>query len=149
MHPDAEPPTRIADEVGVGVGDPEVVDGDRFASIPDLFERDPFPGVGRELVAGFELGGGDPAVPFDPERVFPRGLDRPAPDRQFVDLRLSGIDLLDLTEFDRGINVVLRSGEDDIAGFQMFDGDGTQRSQNRRPGREAGLIQLEGSSGAA
>lgn len=46
MHPDGEPPGGIADEVGVGVGDPEVVDGDRFTSIPDLFERNPFSGVG-------------------------------------------------------------------------------------------------------
>lgn len=81
--------------------------------------------------------------------MFSRRVDRPAPDRQFVDLGLPGIDLLDLSEFDRGVNVVLRSGEDDIAGFQMFDGDGTQRSQNRRPGRETGLIQTEGSSGTA
>jgi hypothetical protein len=72
MHPNAESPQAAADEVGVVVGDAEVIDGVGFARIEQVFDRQPLAVFAGKQIADFQFACGGPAFVFDIERVFGR-----------------------------------------------------------------------------
>ena len=75
MHPNIPAPDCTAYEVGVVVGDSEVVDGGDFIGAVDGVDLDEFAVVGDQVVASLDLSGGDEVVlRRDVERVLDRRL---------------------------------------------------------------------------
>src|SRR5579883_26349 len=76
MRPDGEAPLAAADEIGVEVGDTEVVDGGKLLDVDHLLDDDPLPIMTQEPVAGHQLPRRQPTLPLHPERVSQRRDDR-------------------------------------------------------------------------
>jgi len=65
MHPDAESPVGGSDEVGVVVGDAEVVDGFDLAAVEHVLDGDPAAGRFRgKEIADFQFTRRRPALVF-------------------------------------------------------------------------------------
>ena len=70
MRPSRPPPRRIPNEVGVVVGDPQVVDPLPLPGVQHVLDRDPRPVPADESIADGQLVDRHPALAIDPERVF-------------------------------------------------------------------------------
>ncbi len=76
VRPDAEAPLLAADEVGVEVGDPQVVHRLPLARIHHFGHKHWLPIVGHKPISGHQLPSRQPTLSLNPERVFAGRPDR-------------------------------------------------------------------------
>jgi len=114
VNPNAEAPVPASHEVGVVVGDAEIVDDREVAGVEEVVQGEPAAVVSGQQVADFKLAGGGPASLADVEGVFGRGLDDPPGDVQIQQHAFALEVLFDDLRFDRGVRVVFVARKDDI-----------------------------------
>jgi hypothetical protein len=139
-HPNIPAPDCTAYEVGVVVGDSEVVDGGDFIGAVDGVDLDEFAVVGDQVVARFDLSGGDEVVlRRDVERVLDRRLDRSAPNDQLHHHRRPNKLLLNPLQLQRTSRIKLAASKHQIAHFQFVDRTAiaVKVNDNRRSRRKA------------
>jgi hypothetical protein len=112
----------VGDEVVVGVGDFEIIDGDRADFKGNLVHRQIIAVGGPQQMAGFEVFGLDPAGADHPERVFGSGLNALAAcldDNQAIDLPDEGLGHLAQKNLP-GMDI---PGPDNIPGLDILNRD--------------------------
>ena len=138
MRPDGESPARTPDEVGVVVGDADVVDAAPLARVPDRLHCCRAAVLQQQPVA---LG---QAIRFRPdavaeERMLGRGPDRPARDPQLPQQPLADEHLLHRFIFRRRLRGKLVPTQNQVAHDQLVDPHRSRHRADRRVARETDL----------
>ena len=106
MHPNAESPIVVAYEVGVMIGDAEIIDAADFAGEVEGGDGVPLTVVGSDKVAEGELAGWRPTSPLHIKRMLRRRPNPPPRDADEHDVGVADENFFDRLELDRRVRIV-------------------------------------------
>ncbi len=148
MRPQRERPRVRPDEVGMELGDAEVVDGLVFAGVEEVVDGGPLAVVAEQAVAGLEVAGSRPSLIVEPEGMLGRGLDDLAAHVQRNDVGHADEDFLDNRDFQGRRRIVFIAGDDLAADLELLDELEADQRRDRIPRSRPGAA-ANGSAFAA